>query len=173
MNEITRKSAQTATELASARQQQKTGRPSWSARWRVPLSSGPLARADPSRVWFLCRGEGADPGWSSSPARARCPAQGRQGEKRETTQLCRGTSNPRRDSQAAITARKKTKPGGGGLKMSSVVNPPTPFIFGKHPPAPGKPSRPMEGARWEVWRAKPGRLGFPARGRRGRPAKAQ
>ena len=35
MNEVSRKPARTVTELASARQHQKTSRPSWSARWRV------------------------------------------------------------------------------------------------------------------------------------------
>ena len=79
MNEITRKPAHTVTELASARQHQKTGRPSWSARWRVPLSSGPLTRADPSRVRFLRRGEGADSGWSNA-CQVPCPREAR-GEK--------------------------------------------------------------------------------------------
>ena len=51
MNEISHKPACTVTELelASARQHQKTGRPSWSARWRVstpqPTTTGQLARA--------------------------------------------------------------------------------------------------------------------------------
>ena len=42
MNEIRRKPAHTVTELASARQHQKTGRPSWSARWRVSGCGVPL-----------------------------------------------------------------------------------------------------------------------------------
>ena len=38
MNEISRKPGHTVTELASARQQQEiTGRPSWSARWRCTV----------------------------------------------------------------------------------------------------------------------------------------
>ena len=43
--------------------------------------------------------------------------------------------------------------------MNLVANPPTPCLFGKHPPAPTrktKPSRPTRGARWRVRRAKPG-----------------
>ena len=35
MNEISHEPAQTVAELASARQHQRPGRPSWSARWRV------------------------------------------------------------------------------------------------------------------------------------------
>ena len=50
MNEITRKPAQTVAELASARQHQKTGRPSWSARWRVPSRQVGRAGGLPQRV---------------------------------------------------------------------------------------------------------------------------
>ena len=39
MNEINRKPAYNVAELASTRKHQKTGRPSWSARWRVGHSS--------------------------------------------------------------------------------------------------------------------------------------
>ena len=54
MNEITRKPAHhSVAELASARQHQKTGRPSWSARWRVP-NSADVRRAGIPRFGVVC-----------------------------------------------------------------------------------------------------------------------
>ena len=46
MSEVSRKPAQTVADLASARQHQKPGRPSWSARWRVSGGVICLQRCD-------------------------------------------------------------------------------------------------------------------------------
>ena len=58
--------------------------------------------------------------------------------------------------------------------MNLVVNPPTPppCRFGKHPPAPETPQPANEGHAVEGVEGQ-ARLGFPARGRRGRPVKTQ
>ena len=52
MNKFSQKSAHTVTELASARQHQKFGRPSWSAWWRV---NGGVVVALPCCICFIPR----------------------------------------------------------------------------------------------------------------------
>ena len=67
VNEINRNPAYTVTELASARQHQKTGRPSWSvARWRVkglakpapPKDTGGRTESHSSRAIRVLEGGG-------------------------------------------------------------------------------------------------------------------
>ena len=97
MNSITRKPAHTVTELASARQHQETGRPLWSARWRV--RRGARIR------------EFADPGVRSSIARALhscCPSS-------TAPFLCLCKEAPLRERRAGLGWAKRALPHNAGL----------------------------------------------------------
>ena len=76
MNEIIRNPAHTLAELASARQHHKTGRPSWSVRWRANWEDNFFLRKLPPTEKL---GFASAPPWHQPPARlggpiARCGA---------------------------------------------------------------------------------------------------
>ena len=86
MNEMSHKPAHTVTELASARQHQRPGRPSWSARWRVDKqptqNSVLLCRRQRGRLWVDCtEREGRGRMFHRTPLvlQARHPAEHRKG----------------------------------------------------------------------------------------------
>ena len=63
MNVVSRKAAHTVAELASARQHQKLGRPSWSVRWRVNSELPSSVACFPSVRHSDCLSRAASWGW--------------------------------------------------------------------------------------------------------------
>ena len=91
MNEITRKPAQTVAQLASARQHQKTGRPSWSARWRVrPRTT--LTRGRLTGVAYLRKARGPDLEHTRGEREGHREGPSRPPDARRATTLARGAT---------------------------------------------------------------------------------